>query len=356
MRTLVLILFLILFSYKNSTNAQTTITIDSTVQTSTCDGAQIVIWFKTTGSFAVGNRFKAQLISGFSFPPFINPAVIDIGESAGISLPPPFGDGVTKTVIGTVPEGAAPGLYYARLISSNPFDTSANSTTPIVLTQNAQTATPAIETKCENGNTILTITPQANGYAWSTGDTTQSTRVSVGGDYTVITSDILGCTTETSITLPQNIIKSECVGESTMLTSTLTATSYVWSTGQQGSSITVNDTSSNKTGVIYYVETSNPFSCASAPIVYNSQCAIFDIDIYPNPSKGIVNIRISRDFDTVRINVMNSLGQIVYSEIDKKTTPYYTTQINLQGLGRGIYFIQLDTGKNKRTRKLLLNY
>lgn len=350
MRLFILLLFAVVLG--NAAVSQTSITIDSTVQTSTCDGANVVIWYSTTGTFDFGNTFKAQLVSAVSFPPFINPAVIDIGQMPGFS----FGGSGSNVFLGTVPDGAPPGLYFARLISSNPVDTSANSTTPILLTQNSEGNESQITTQCENGNTILTITPAASSYLWSTGETTQRITVSEGGLYSVTTTDILGCETQRSITLPRNIIRSECVGESVLLTSTLTATSYVWSTGQQGASIVVNDTSSNKEGVIYFLQTTNPFSCAVAPVVYNSQCAIFDVDIYPNPSKGIVNIRISRDFDTIRINVWNSLGQVVYAVTDKKVTPYYTTQINLEGLHRGLYFIQLDTGKNRRTRKLVINY
>jgi hypothetical protein len=369
MRILLLIVSIVAYSY--SLRAQTSITIDSTLQTSTCNDANIIVWFKTTGSFSSGNLFRLQLVSQFSFPPLFPATVVEVGSFPVITLPPPFGSGLNKTIIGRVPEGTPAGIYNVRIISTNPVDTSADYTcvSPvpigggttsgircIILTQNTPTTPPAISAKCERGNTILTLNPEASSYEWSNGSTTQSTTVATGGTYSVKTTDPLGCATETTIELPINTIQTTCVGESTMLTSSLEAGGYSWSIPGSEASVLVKDTTSNKLGVVYYLETSNPFSCASSPIVYNSQCAIFNIDVYPNPTKGIVNIRIANDFDTVRINVINSLGQIVYSELDKKITPYYTKQLDLIGLNRGIYFIELVTKKNKRTFKLVINY
>ena len=45
--------------------AQTTITCDSILQTSTCAGGNVVVPFSYTGNFPFGNTFTAQLSNGF---------------------------------------------------------------------------------------------------------------------------------------------------------------------------------------------------------------------------------------------------------------------------------------------------
>jgi hypothetical protein len=69
------------------------------------------------------------------------------------------------------------------------------------------------------------------------------------------------------------------------------------------------------------------------------------INIYPNPSTGLVNI-VSNDV-LESVMVYNQLGAVVF---EQKNTPM-TTTIDLSNFGRGIYFINLRDKEGETTSK-----
>ncbi len=112
------------------------------------------------------------------------------------------------------------------------------------------TASGAI-TFCEGGTVTLTSSA-ATGNLWSNGATTQSITVIASGSFTVITTDVNGCTSLVSLTttvlvnpLPATPTISAsgpttfCLGESVTLTSSA-ASGNLWSNGATTQSITVS--------------------------------------------------------------------------------------------------------------------
>jgi gliding motility-associated-like protein len=100
---------------------------------------------------------------------------------------------------------------------------------------------------CSGSITTLDAGTGYISYLWSTGDTTQSITVSNGGTYTVIVTDLNGCTGSdevqvTSFQNPNPIISGSstfCSGSNTTLDAGNYA-SYLWSTGETTSTILVN--------------------------------------------------------------------------------------------------------------------
>ncbi|MEZ4884116.1 MAG: matrixin family metalloprotease [Chitinophagales bacterium] len=88
----------------------------------------------------------------------------------------------------------------------------------------------------------------SDSYDWSTNATSQTINVSTAGTYTVIVTDINGCTGTDSFTVtqtnePQPNITGElsfCVGENTTLTAGDVYSSYLWSTGATSFAIMIN--------------------------------------------------------------------------------------------------------------------
>lgn len=126
-------------------------------------------------------------------------------------------------------------------------------------------------TFCSGGSVVLTAS-SASSYLWSTGATTQSITVSASGSYTVTVTDANGCSgtssprTVTVNPLPTPTVTANgpttfCAGSSVVLTSS-SATSYLWSTGATTQSITVSTTGS------YSVTVTNANGCqaTSAPV------------------------------------------------------------------------------------------
>lgn len=71
------------------------------------------------------------------------------------------------------------------------------------------------------------------------------------------------------------------------------------------------------------------------------------INVYPNPSTGIININ---HIEGAYISIMNIVGQQVL-EINKAST---NQQVNLNGLDNGTYLIRIDLDNETKTQMILL--
>lgn len=166
--------------------AQTSITCDSILQTSTCAGGNVIINFQTTGSFPWGNVFTAELSDNWGNwgnPQTLGTTFITIG-----------GNGI---IFGNIPANVTFGfLYRVRVVSSNPADTSNDSPNTLIITQVAQlnqiVSNPG-DSACPGDTITLYALNPATSYQWSTGDTTASIQVTQSGAYSVVTTDILTC-------------------------------------------------------------------------------------------------------------------------------------------------------------------
>lgn len=76
------------------------------------------------------------------------------------------------------------------------------------------------------------------------------------------------------------------------------------------------------------------------------------IIVYPNPTRGFVNIEVANMNTLQEITVYSITGQVVYQEkingfVSKKS-------LDLKNLNKGIYFVEASTGKNKLSKKLII--
>ena len=73
--------------------------------------------------------------------------------------------------------------------------------------------------------------------------------------------------------------------------------------------------------------------------------------LYPNPSKGTINIRLTKASQTANFTVFDALGRVVFtSEFNNSESDY---QLNLKQLSAGMYFLKIETdfgGEVKRIR------
>lgn len=75
------------------------------------------------------------------------------------------------------------------------------------------------------------------------------------------------------------------------------------------------------------------------------------IGIYPNPSGGAFTLLFEFG-TTATLNVMNVLGEVIYSEQIKNAL---RKQVDLNNISNGIYFIQLKTKETSLTKKLVID-
>jgi hypothetical protein len=75
-----------------------------------------------------------------------------------------------------------------------------------------------------------------------------------------------------------------------------------------------------------------------------------DIAIYPNPTRGQFSVSFEQLYETVQVQISNSLGQVILNE-----TYLSVENINLNLAGaKGIYFLDVKTGTGKRFTKRLV--
>lgn len=86
---------------------------------------------------------------------------------------------------------------------------------------------------------------------------------------------------------------------------------------------------------------------------YNSQNSIF-----PNPNKGNFNINIKDKIDakTIRIEILNSLGQLVHSELKYFSNQEFNIPIKIDNK-EGVYYLRIfdELKKNIYNEKFIIN-
>ena len=75
---------------------------------------------------------------------------------------------------------------------------------------------------------------------------------------------------------------------------------------------------------------------------------IFHTSIFPNPTKGMFNIRT--DANKLEVEISNLMGEIVTTTIVRNGLQ----QINLANHAKGIYFVKLKSGKKTEQRKIIV--
>ena len=80
-----------------------------------------------------------------------------------------------------------------------------------------------------------------------------------------------------------------------------------------------------------------------------------DFKIYPNPNKGnfIIDIKTFND-DKVDIKVMNILGSCVYEENNISLKNSYRTNVNLEGLNSGVYFVIVQNKESRIAKRVII--
>ncbi|MBK6985097.1 MAG: T9SS type A sorting domain-containing protein [Bacteroidetes bacterium] len=229
------------------------------------------------------------------------------------------------------------------------FGCMSNSTTVVANTPsvNASTSSASI---CAGSSATLTAGGATN-YTWTAAGTssTQIVTPSSASVYTV-TGEASGCSNTATVSvrvnnLPtvsataSNTLVCANLGESAVLTASTAATSYTWSDGANTMTTSVTPT----VGTTYTL-TVNDGNCEATTTVFvdvqtctgiNTLASVSNgINIYPNPTNGILNIAISSELaGNTSIEVYDALGKLVV----KETLTNETTTINTSKLTDGMY-------------------
>ncbi|MGB1032371.1 MAG: T9SS type A sorting domain-containing protein, partial [Flavobacteriales bacterium] len=82
--------------------------------------------------------------------------------------------------------------------------------------------------------------------------------------------------------------------------------------------------------------------CAACIVGVNELEEILGLNLYPNPTVGVLNVSIENASSVKAIEMLNGLGQVVVSEmLNQKGS--FVQQMNISDLASGLYTLRLKT-------------
>ncbi|MFM2285095.1 MAG: hypothetical protein RLZZ543_592, partial [Bacteroidota bacterium] len=100
----------------------------------------------------------------------------------------------------------------------------------------------------------------------------------------------------------------------------------------------------------FWLDTDN-FNIVSPTVTaINTALQTEEVNVFPNPANDIVNIHTGTFSQPVKVEILNMLGAAVL----KKTLHTSTSQLNVDELPRGIYYLRINQNGKEHLRKLVL--
>ena len=85
------------------------------------------------------------------------------------------------------------------------------------------------------------------------------------------------------------------------------------------------------------------------------ETVINNLEIYPNPSRDIFNIRFtSEEAQDLQLRILNVIGEEVSTENLQQFEGEYVRAINLNQYPKGIYLLEIETDYGVINKKLIV--
>ena len=224
---------------------------------------------------------------------------------------------------------------------------------------------------CAGGNNGAASSSASGGtapytYLWSNGATTAAASGLSAGTYTVTATDATGCSAVTTVTITEpsalNVVGSFTPDNGGAGDGTATATvsggstpyTYLWSNGGTTATIT------NLSAGLYTVTVTDAHGCTEVVGVdvlgttAVGAASLIELEVFPNPNQGAFSVQFSLpEMETVRMQVFNSLGQSVWA-YQTLTLLEGKVDVQLPQVANGIYYLELQAGEHRVTKKLVV--
>lgn len=230
------------------------------------------------------------------------------------------------------------------------------------LTIFSATITPSGPTTFYQGDSVTLTANSSTTYLWSNNATTQSITVYSSGSFSVTVVDANACSATFGITVTIKPPTPTISVSGTTLTSS-SSTGNQWYlngniiTGATSQSITASLNGSytvivtNGSGGS---STSAPYMYPPVGIVENSLAST--INIYPNPTSGIINVQIGLPIaigiEKAEIKITDILGNSVFQSNSTSSN----IQIDLSSQSNGVYFISIQTNDSIVNKKIVISH
>jgi len=224
---------------------------------------------------------------------------------------------------------------------------------------------------CNGDSANLTCTGGVT-YLWSTTDTTASITVSPSTTttYYVTVTNSNGCTDSDEIVV--NVYETSAVADFIVsincfsvyfINNYSSASSYYWNFGDGSTSTEENPVHNYATDSIYNVTLIAISPCGNDTVSYNIEVTSLSdelesdyyVNVYPNPNKGTFDIKlVSDEIEDITIVIESIDGQVIYiNKLDKVSRELITT-VNINNFSKGIYHLEIITGKGVINRQIIV--
>ena len=270
------------------------------------------------------------------------------------------------------PNTAGAGTHTLTYTASNCAGCGATTNQTVVVNALPSATISGTAAFCTGGSTTLT-SGSATGNLWAPGGaTTQSISVSTAGSYTVTVTNGNSCSaTSAATTVAENPLPATptitasgattfCDPGSVDLTSS-SANGNLWSPG----AATTQTITASASGS-YSVTVTDGNGCTSSASVatvvteeicigVNESAVANSLNIFPNPASESLNIEFRSDVATyLQVKMMNSAGQVVYSDIQNSFIGNYKNNFSLNGFAAGNYMVQVTTDSGVVNKKVMI--
>ena len=207
-------------------------------------------------------------------------------------------------------------------------------------------------------------------YAWSTSATSQTINVSTTGPYSVLVTDVNGCSNADTMNVTINPIPTVtaiasssvvCVDDA-VVTLTGTPTGGVWSgPGVTGSSLSPTAAGLGTHIAIYsYSDLNGCAGTAPVTVQVNACVNVMESDlangfnVYPNPTNGTFTLTIKdADFLELSIQITSIDGKLIASDRTSNVSGDYTSRFDLATHANGIYFLKVSGNGQTFVQKIV---
>jgi PKD repeat protein len=288
------------------------------------------------------------------------------------------GTPATSTVQNPSVTYSTAGTYTISLVSHNSGgnSTSVSKTITVTSCTSAPVAnfTPSATTACTGQAINLTDN--------STNAPTSWTWTMTGATPAIASTQNPSVTYNSSGTFTINLVSTNSFGSSTAFSKTITvnSTPSIPTISSSGNVLTSSATAGNQwylNGTLisgatsqtytvaavgsYTVEVTNTFACSATSTATNITTTGIDaiannviVNIFPNPSDGMVTINFPYKSEHTVINIINGIGQQVYMEEITDCPENCTRTVDMKSFKNGIYLIKIVSNENSFTKKVLL--
>jgi hypothetical protein len=227
-------------------------------------------------------------------------------------------------------------------------------------------------TQC-GGSVMLDAQNAGSTYLWSDNSTAQTLSVSASGTYSVVVTDVNGCTGSDAINVTINSNPNVTLALNPSLVC-ITIPAYALTGGSpsggtySGTGVSGGNFDPAAAGLgtftITYDYTDPNTGCqgqATQSITVDACTGIISsgilsqLSIYPNPASNLLTISAPADINSMFIELCDAQGKVVYSSLNDLKSGE-SIQLQVTGLADGIYSIRLFTDKDMAVKKLIIHH